>query len=474
VRSFIVGSVFMCVLLASLSNSSANSFGGPYGVALTNNGYVIGELGAGSPPDTYIWRNGVMTLLPFDEAFAVNERGQVVGYTYEGRGLLWEGGRTIALNAPGDTRFYFPEAINNRGQVAGVIFDDIYLDRTVAFIWDNGAVTELGFCQAIWGGGISLPNSYLHINERGDVIGAITDPFFNLSSPLGPGESFFWRNGVRTNLTFLAADLNNRGQVVGGSFLWEDGTYTYLGSLGGGGTLAQAINERGQVAGTSWTATGERHVFLWENGRMQDLGGISMDNEIYLINVRDLNERGQVVGDQTGNSMLWEAGTAPVVLGVIPQSSGLIFGRHERINERGQILINDGFLNFAATLWNRGDMTRILPPTFAASEGVEFHSSSSQGLTGDRLALEFAGPNPPQGSTKLRFAVPRSGQVTLRVFDVRGRVIRELVSGWTEVGVHHVVWNGLDDAGHRVAPGIYFTRLNTDHESRSLRLIRVQ
>jgi probable HAF family extracellular repeat protein len=46
---------------------------------------------------------------------------------------------------------------------------------------------------------------------------------------------------------------------------------TDLGTLGGGYSVAFGINARGQVAGMSRIGSGERHAFLWQNGRIRDL-----------------------------------------------------------------------------------------------------------------------------------------------------------------------------------------------------------
>src|SRR5215211_3619078 len=82
-----------------------------------------------------------------------------------------------------------------------------------------------------------------------------------------------------------ANDINNRGQIVGSSmtastnthaFLWEKGKMTDLGTLPGGGefgfSVASGINNRGQVVGFSTTAFRENHAFLWEKGKITDLG----------------------------------------------------------------------------------------------------------------------------------------------------------------------------------------------------------
>jgi flagellar hook assembly protein FlgD len=53
----------------------------------------------------------------------------------------------------------------------------------------------------------------------------------------------------------------------------------------------------------------------------------------------------------------------------------------------------------------------------------------------------------------------QKGQVEIRIFDVAGHVVRRLVDRRLPAGRHAVVWNGLDDAGGRVASGVYFYAL---------------
>lgn len=70
------------------------------------------------------------------------------------------------------------------------------------------------------------------------------------------------------------------------------------------------------------------------------------------------------------------------------------------------------------------------------------------------LALT-AFPNPFNSSTEIRYSLPRSGAISLILYDVLGREIAVLIKGFTESGNHHLPFNGSD-----LASGVYFARLN--------------
>ena len=70
--------------------------------------------------------------------------------------------------------------------------------------------------------------------------------------------------------------------------------------------------------------------------------------------------------------------------------------------------------------------------------------------------------------------MPTAGKVTLRIYDVRGRLVRGLVSGVETAGEHSAQWNGRDDRGVAVASGTYLYRLETPAGIRQRRMTLVR
>ena len=87
------------------------------------------------------------------------------------------------------------------------------------------------------------------------------------------------------------------------------------------------------------------------------------------------------------------------------------------------------------------------------------------------LAFYGPGPNPVRGATTLRFSLPSAAGVRLAIYDVRGRRVREVVSGPRPAGVHTVVWDLHDEQGKAVGAGVYFARLEVGNRTATRKLV---
>jgi len=87
-------------------------------------------------------------------------------------------------------------------------------------------------------------------------------------------------------------------------------------------------------------------------------------------------------------------------------------------------------------------------------------------------ALEGNYPNPFNPVTRIRYALPAPGEVDLRIFDASGRLVRVLLDRASrDPGYHAAAWDGTDDAGRRLASGVYFYRLSVNDETWTRRMV---
>ncbi|MBD3162737.1 MAG: S8 family serine peptidase [Candidatus Eisenbacteria bacterium] len=89
-------------------------------------------------------------------------------------------------------------------------------------------------------------------------------------------------------------------------------------------------------------------------------------------------------------------------------------------------------------------------------------------------SLQMAGANPFRGAIAMELAVPRSVRAKVRVFDQGGRLVRELVDGKVDAGVHRLRWDGSDRSGRPVASGVYFVEAQAGEAVFRKRLMRLK
>jgi probable HAF family extracellular repeat protein len=299
----------------------------------------------------------------------LNGHGQIVGSSdtrTSTHAFLWENGEMIDLGAFGGT-FSNARAINERGEIVGLRVPDPAVEgmegypyNSLPVLWRNGQVTVLPELTVSGCDGNVDWDSLLGIDDRSRVVGTI-----NITTAYsGCQRAAVWlgrRWTVLRDLS-LAVAFNQRGQIVGSdedghAALWTNGETKDIGTLGGKGAEAHAINERGQIVGWSETASGASHAFLWQAGKLTDLGTLGGTQS----SAATLNERGQIVGSsQTASgafhAFLWQDGNL-TDLGTLGGTQTLAAA----INERGQIVGSSQTASgmFHAFFWQDGKMTDL-------------------------------------------------------------------------------------------------------------------
>ena len=100
---------------------------------------------------------------------------------------------------------------------------------------------------------------------------------------------------------------------------------------------------------------------------------------------------------------------------------------------------------------------------------------STTGLVPAELWLSRAMPNPARDESTIRFGLPTSGAVTLKVFSADGRLVRTLLAGTPlKAGYHSARWDGRDDGQRRTAAGLYFFRLERGGKMKTEKLLRLR
>ncbi|MBC8527111.1 MAG: T9SS type A sorting domain-containing protein, partial [Candidatus Cloacimonetes bacterium] len=76
----------------------------------------------------------------------------------------------------------------------------------------------------------------------------------------------------------------------------------------------------------------------------------------------------------------------------------------------------------------------------------------------------LSSPNPFKSSTTISFSIHNNSVVELTVYNLKGQKVKTLTEDRYAKGDYSVVWDGCDDSGKPVSPGVYFYKLAIDGE----------
>jgi probable HAF family extracellular repeat protein len=346
-------------------------------------------------PDCYaahafVWQNGAKTdlgVLPGGTNSQVNwiaASGLTAGEADNGqmdpllgvpqfRGTFWGHDGTITdVGALPGTYFAWTSAVNSRGQVVGQALNTIPDPYSIygqgyqarAFLWDRKkGMQDLGtlggtdaFAVAINDQGQVLGWSYIN-SAPSPICAASSSLFFSPAAAVLTTSSFIWdkKNGMRDlgslgGTCTLADDLNDHGQIVGGSsltgdplfhpFVWEaaTGVTDLLGASNGNSGNAFSISSSGVVVGvTSDSVTYYASLWRKSGGHWHKTSLSTITDRAYASSI---NSSEQVVGQNFSRGFLWEDGGPLVDLNtLVPPNSGLLLVEPGQINDRGEISV---------------------------------------------------------------------------------------------------------------------------------------
>ena len=162
-----------------------------------------------------------------------------------------------------------------------------------------------------------------------------------------------------------------------------------------------------------------------------------------------------VVQSAEGIFLRWTFKDGMPASGVYVYRSTTRDGQYSRLNETP--VIGMSFIDRSAP---RGDVWYKLEIVSADGKKVMSPPIAGRSNAPSHHALLQNYPNPFNPSTNITFAVASTREaVSLAVYDMLGREIRALASGYWPIGVHQVVWDGTDSRGKCVAAGVYYYRM---------------
>jgi serine protease len=224
---------------------------------------------------------------------------------------------------------------------------------------------------------------------------------------------------------------------------------------------------------SSFSSYGTALDFVAPGGDFTDLNNDHVQDGVAVLSIKPFRSDGSLANPDSFGVFFFfgTSAAAPHVAGAVAllRSMGLrdqgAIEQTLRASAVHPFRINAGFdPEYGAGLIKIGRAVRN--PVGSAASAASHSSVSDEGPIGPRLLS----PNPTRGPSRIAYRTARAGASRVRVFDVRGTLIRTLEERSLAPGGHEIEWDGRDRHGAHVASGIYLLRIETSEGAATRRV----
>jgi probable HAF family extracellular repeat protein len=284
---------------------------------VNNKGEVSGTVtyhGSEFFQQAFIYAGGVNTGISSDQGGmgnAINNNGQVVGYTFltppvgggrPSHAFIYNpsDGTEITLDLLMSGRESDGLAINSAGDITGFLstgtcqppnFVPACLAPFHAFIYQGSGPVDIGTLGGTYSEGTG-------INDQNEIAGVSSVTGSSLNHLFLYAKGHMSDLGTVAGESFVNALINNRGEIVGSatnssglenSFIYRGHSFEKI------PLVAAGLNNKGHVAGSYTAANGSSHAALYRDGRLIDLNDLVDPSLNFLINAGGISDNGNIV-----------------------------------------------------------------------------------------------------------------------------------------------------------------------------------
>jgi len=150
-------------------------------------------------------------------------------------------------------------------------------------------------------------------------------------------------------------------------------------------------------------------------------------------------------------------------------------GNAQTFTVKGKVTTSTGPVRFASvTFVDRGDTTKrysTITDTSGNYQLAIITSVKPHDNLPAKFELEQNYPNPFSSSTSISYKLTEQSNISVKIYNILGQLVKEIKAGSQDAGIHGVNWDGTNNFGKRVTPGVYFCQLKAGNKSQAKKML---